>query len=280
MKTTLLLNVTLLAFIFSNAQTTITPSDDMTTYQTGCAIGAPNDSKLWVSNFAPPNCFNDILMKFDLSSHLGQTVTSATLKLYQNWHNPHGSPVPSKVYAINQTWDENSWTPTNFISHTSTIYATPTFTSALGWEEIDITNLVNDWLSGTITNNGLTIIANTNTKIATFHSKDHSVASEHPYLELNFATNTIEDDILKNSLSIFPNPTNNNITIRFNNNVSQNIDISINNYLGQKIKQLTAKENQSGVFEEVFSLDNLTKGLYFLKIQTNNKTHLKKFVKN
>ncbi len=262
-----------------NAQTTVAPTDDMTTYQNGCAAGDPAFDKLWLVNFSNAGCFGNVLMKFDLSAYAGQTVSNVKLKLYHNWHNPHNSPTPTKIYAINETWDEDTWNHLNNVSHLTTIYATPTFTSQLGWVEIDITNLVNDWLSGAVVNEGLVIIPNSGSKLASFHSKEFSDATLHPYLEFDITTG-INEEISINSFSIFPNPVSSKATVKFEINSNQNINISIVNSTGQQIQQICNQEYPAGKIRNTFSIENLPNGLYFLNIKSNNETIIKKLVVN
>lgn len=265
--------------ITTQAQTIVAHSDDMTTYQNGCAAGDPAIDKLWLANFSNAGCFDNILMKFDLSAYSGETVSNVKLKLYHNWHNPHNSPTPSKIYAINETWNEDTWNHLNNVSHLTTIYAEPTFTSQLGWVEIDITDLVNDWLSGSIANEGLVIIPNTGSKLASFHSKEYSDTTLHPYLEFDITTG-IKNEISINDFSVFPNPISNKATVEFEINSNQNINISIINSAGQQIQQICNQEYQSGKYSNTFSVDNLPNGLYFLNVESNNQIIIRKLVIN
>jgi len=275
---------TVFAFIFmisltTQAQIIVAPTDDMTTYQNGCAAGDPSIDKLWLANFSNADCYDNILIKFDLSDYAGETLSNVKLKLYHNWHNPHNSPTPSKIYAINETWDEDTWNHLDNVSHLNTIYATPTFTSQLGWVEIDITNLVNDWLSGAVVNEGLVIIPNTGSKLATFHSKEYSDTALHPYLEFEITTG-IKDEISIFDFSMYPNPVSHKATVEFELKLNQIINISITNSTGQQIQQVCNQEYQAGKFSNTFSVENLPNGLYFLNIKSSNKTIIKKLVVN
>jgi hypothetical protein len=259
-----------LGFTLLNAQTiTVFPSDDMTT-NTGSSGMFPSDEQLWVANWAGMQNFQQTLLKFDLSNYNGQSITSAKLKIYQHFHAPDGTPTPSKIYAITENWNETTWPTSSNVSHGTTEYAAPNFTSILDWYEIDITDLVNAWLNADLENNGLVIIANSGTKFAEFYSKDASDQSKHPFLEIEGTTgiNIISNYV--DNISVFPNPICRRATVDFNLLSSQKVNISIVNILGNKVQQVCNKQFAVGKNLESFSCDNLETGIYFLRLQTNS----------
>jgi len=268
---TLLFSITVL-----QAQTSVPPTDDMTTFEDGCAAGDPGEDKLWLANFSGAGCYDNILMKFDLTAYAGETVSNVKLKIYHFSHNPANAPVPTKIYAITEAWEEDTWNHLDNVAHGTTIYATPTITSTLGWEEIDITDLVNDWISGAIANEGLVIIPDSGSKLAAFRSKEFSDESLHPYLEFDITTG-IEDNSIAN-FSFFPNPATDSINLIFDNQVTQDITISIVTVNGQKIQDIYTKETALGQFSTNFSVENIPTGIYFIAIKTANQSTLKKFI--
>ena len=259
-----------LGFTLTTAGTiTVYPTDDMTT-NTGSSGMFPSDEELWIANWAAMQNFHQTLIKFDLNQYSGQTITIAKLIIYQHFHAPDGSPTPSKVYAITEDWDETTWPTSNNVAHGTTEYATPEFTSTLGWYEIDITTLVNEWLAGTTTNYGLVIVANSGTKFSEFYSKDASDQTKHPYLEIEGTTGINDVNSYVNNVSVFPNPVTQSATIDFNLLSNQNVDISIVNTIGNQVYQVCNKQFAAGQHLETFSCDNLKDGIYFIRIQTNN----------
>ncbi|MCD4794139.1 MAG: DNRLRE domain-containing protein [Bacteroidales bacterium] len=259
---------------FTNAQTTVYPTDDMTT-QTGNSGMMPTDEELWIANWDAMQNYHQTLIKFDLSQYTGQTITSAKLKVYQFFHAPDGSPTSSKIFAVTEDWDETTWPASSNVAHGTTEYATPEFTSTLGWYEIDISSLVNEWLSETISNYGLVIIADSNTKFAEFYSKD--AANYHPYLEIEGITgvnyvNTTADFI------VFPNPVNQSATINFNLQANKKVEISIYNSIGSKVKSICNKNFTAGKNSITFTRENLSTGMYFIRIQTNNSIVSRKII--
>jgi hypothetical protein len=84
--------------------------------------------------------------------------------------------------------------------------------------------------------------------------------------------NNFSDDS-ENSINIYPNPFNSFVTIKSDKNF-QNANIVIYNSFGQKIKELT---NLYGQEIKLFK-DNLTCGIYFIRIMTDGFTETKKLI--
>lgn len=77
------------------------------------------------------------------------------------------------------------------------------------------------------------------------------------------------DVYLENSVKIFPVPASKEINIE---GIKNTKSISIYNSLGQLIK------NENGNFKKI-NIESLTKGIYYLKINIENSTVIKKFIK-
>ena len=264
------LAVLFLGFTVTKAQTTtVYPTDDMTT-QTGSPGMMPPDEELWIANWDAMQNYHQTLIKFDLSQYSGQTITNAGLKIYQHFHAPDGSPTPSKIFAITEDWDENTWPFSTNVTHGTTEYATPEFTATLGWYEIDITSLVNQWLNETITNYGLVIIANPGTKFAEFYSKDAADSTKHPCLELSGVSGIEDINKIISNVLIFPNPVEEWANIEFDLSSVQNVEISIFNTLGVEVEQICNKISTAGHNSEKFTRNNLKDGIYFIRMKIKN----------
>lgn len=88
-------------------------------------------------------------------------------------------------------------------------------------------------------------------------------------LQLNCSTvNTKDDDDLDNNISIFPNPTFNDIYIILKNKASRNIKIF--NAMGVLLRENITNS---------FSLEHFERGVYFVVIQTNRTTSVHKIIK-
>ena len=79
---------------------------------------------------------------------------------------------------------------------------------------------------------------------------------------------TLENYIF-NDLKIYPNPTNDYLNIEFNNYSSQNISITFENILGQEIIRYNIKEG-SQEFSQQFNISEFSKGVYYVKLISNN----------
>ena len=78
----------------------------------------------------------------------------------------------------------------------------------------------------------------------------------------------------KNKIKLYPNPVSNNLTIE--NPSADNLQLEVFNQLGQKV----LKQNQNASLTSL-DVSNLSKGLYFLNINTeNDETQTIKFIKN
>ena len=78
-------------------------------------------------------------------------------------------------------------------------------------------------------------------------------------------------------LVVSPNPNNGNFTIQFYLGTAKDVSIVMVNALGQKV--YTANyPNYSGVFSQQVYLPNLSRGIYFMKIQVGGSNYVKKLL--
>jgi hypothetical protein len=83
-------------------------------------------------------------------------------------------------------------------------------------------------------------------------------------------TEIIKDNEL--TFSLYPNPASEKIYIQTNINNGKDIKISIYNILGEVIYSNSASNTSFNI-----PLDNISKGIYFLQLESGNKTLVKKF---
>ena len=81
----------------------------------------------------------------------------------------------------------------------------------------------------------------------------------------------IKENTLSNQISIYPNPTSNNLTIE--TNINKETKLEIVNLLGQTI-YISYINNKARIDVSAFP-----KGVYFIKLNTEKETVVKKFVK-
>jgi len=113
------------------------------------------------------------------------SVSQATLKLYVNGVIAAGS---FNVDYINSSWSESTIDASNAPPLGSAIAANVNVTTAdkNQYILINVTSAVQAWLSGSETNNGLALVANS-TFNATFDSKENTTTSHAPELDIAFA---------------------------------------------------------------------------------------------
>ena len=130
-------------------------------------------------------------IKFQLSSSLPPNVAAAnvikaTLKLYLS---PLTAPTGAiDIYPITGSWSESTLSS----SSTPTLAASPfapgiNVGGANSFVVVDVTQLVQEWLSGSIANDGIALVAHTNSTYAVFDSKESTVTSHEPRLEIVLA---------------------------------------------------------------------------------------------
>ena len=80
----------------------------------------------------------------------------------------------------------------------------------------------------------------------------------------------------KNYFSVYPNPTNDFVTIELKNIVVDKITISLTDLSGRKIKQWNLMNAKS---EKQFLLNDIASGCYFINVNYENKLFTKKLIK-
>ncbi len=78
---------------------------------------------------------------------------------------------------------------------------------------------------------------------------------------------------IASSVSVYPNPANEEFSIRLNNLNFETIEISIKNSVGQVVKKITSHESKE---QYTISIQDLAKGMYFVTLQLDNKTKVTK----
>ncbi len=128
-------------------------------------------------------------VQFNLS-HLpaNSTVTKATLRLFVNAVSRSGS---FDVYQLNNEWSENSLNYNNAPAlGSSATEGNPiaiTSSSVNQFLLIDVTPLVQQWVSGSLPNNGVALALTTSTGAFSFDSKEAIVTSHQPELIITLA---------------------------------------------------------------------------------------------
>ena len=132
---------------------------------------------LWLDGRLPYQVIG--FLQFDIRKALptaatAQQLSKATLSLYTSVINV---PGPVQVLAVNGTWNENSLTGLNMPPlannpDTGRPYATAQAEKLRTWVSFDVTELVRDWIDGTLPNYGLALLAGDTRMNVAFTSGD------------------------------------------------------------------------------------------------------------
>jgi len=95
-----------------------------------------------------------------------------------------------------------------------------------------------------------------------------------PYVWKMIKTNIIEK-IIKNSIvNIFPNPTTHLLTVSLELKKNSNLELILCDVLGKEISELHNGFAEEGLFTKTFTIENLSKGVYFLRISTDDGNNI------
>lgn len=158
------------------------PAADMTTTPEGAATETAYIEVCFRPAHGHPDTRGSML--FNLDDYSGWTAESALLNLDVFYQSGCGLPTSFHTYAATETWDE-SWT-SGHLTHSQANWGTFTL-DEIKWYQLDITDLVNSWLSGSVENYGLVFESiDSNQAEHRFYSVNASSENVRPYLTLTF----------------------------------------------------------------------------------------------
>ncbi len=96
----------------------------------------------------------------------------------------------------------------------------------------------------------------------------------YPASQLN-----LEETTNQTGFSVYPNPTNNIVNIDLYGTSGENYEIAIFNALGQKVADIFNGELLEGLSHFTYSMDNLPKGVYYVRISGEGRLETSKLVK-
>lgn len=88
----------------------------------------------------------------------------------------------------------------------------------------------------------------------------------------------VEDMPLQSFVSLYPNPTSDNLNLSFNTNARGDYNITIFNTLGSVV--MSDIVNVNGAAIQTINLENLPTGIYMIEISNNSGSMTKKIIKN
>lgn len=90
--------------------------------------------------------------------------------------------------------------------------------------------------------------------------------------------NGISDVSFENAITMMPNPTNGSLNILVNG-VEKNISIRVYNIIGSEVKSFNNNDVPS-VFNRTFDFSDLSNGTYLVRVESGNRTAIKKLIIN
>lgn len=124
-------------------------------------------------------------IQFDVAQFAAGTVTSATLRLFQDFNGANG--VTYDVFQVLGAWSEGTLTHATRPSLSATAAASITTTSTASgiWHEWDVTTLVQAWVDGGADNHGMAIIRDPNASPWPYFRSKENTSGNNPELVVN-----------------------------------------------------------------------------------------------
>lgn len=104
-----------------------------------------------------------------------------------------------------------------------------------------------------------------------FSTSDTTIMRDKILELLKGTTGTNELPAVVNSFNVFPNPANNNISVKLDLKEASNLQVDILDMTGKQVAVIMNK-NQKGVFTEQFNIATLPNGNYLVRLQVNGKS--------
>jgi dienelactone hydrolase len=104
-------------------------------------------------------------------------------------------------------------------------------------------------------------------------------ACPYPSNIINFTTTGIMINGFTSDLIIYPNPTNDFVTVDFTSVIEGEIKLTLTNVIGQQVNQKTIKVVANEKRSEAFNLNGLEKGVYFMELSGKEFNYVRKVIK-
>lgn len=82
------------------------------------------------------------------------------------------------------------------------------------------------------------------------------------------------------NLSVFPNPSNDQVSIAFDLLEDKNVEVTLTDVLGKTVKTISEQRLGNGNHTLNIAVDDISKGIYFVKVNVNNVVSTQKIVVN
>jgi len=101
-----------------------------------------------------------------------------------------------------------------------------------------------------------------------------------PSNSIHVVITSVDDPADKEELIVYPNPFTDKVSIEFETIYGENVRLSVFNALGQEVKIIAQETSfQTGIKNIEVSTNDLVNGIYYFKLQTDQKVLMKKLIK-
>lgn len=129
----------------------------------------------------------------------------------------------------------------------------------------------------TVTMAGLTAFSNVMFKLRFVAETGSSNNFYVDDINLTSATG-IEEQLIASNIQLYPNPATDQVTVEFDLLEDRTIDIEVKDVLGRSVITPVKRNLQSGHHESIISLNHLSRGIYFVSVNSSAGTVTKKVI--
>jgi hypothetical protein len=108
-------------------------------------------------------------------------------------------------------------------------------------------------------------------------NQNTGLALDDIYL-IDYAASTGTNRVLFGDIELYPNPATSFINLNYVLTMQSDVNVSILDLQGRTVKTVVNENQVNGAYTNKIDLDGLNKGVYFVKVQTDNKVETLRFI--
>lgn len=108
-------------------------------------------------------------------------------------------------------------------------------------------------------------------------NQNTGLALDDIYL-IDYAASTGTNRVLFGDIELYPNPAASFINLNYVLTMQSDVNVSILDLQGRTVKTVVNENQVNGAYTNKIDLDGLNKGVYFIKVQTDNKVETLRFI--